>query len=34
MQTVVVVGNSRTFSYGPFLVTPRGYLDKYEVEES
>jgi precorrin-3B C17-methyltransferase len=34
MQTVVIVGNSRTFSYGPFLVTPRGYLDKYDLEES
>lgn len=32
MQTVVIIGNSRTFSYGPFLVTPRGYLDKYDVE--
>ncbi len=29
MQTVVIVGNSRTFSYGAFMVTPRGYLDKY-----
>ncbi len=33
MQTVVIIGNSRTFSHGPFLVTPRGYLDKYDVEE-
>lgn len=30
MQTVVFVGNSRTFSYKSFLVTPRGYLDKYD----
>ena len=34
MQTVVIVGNSRTFAHGPFLVTPRGYLDKYDLEES
>jgi precorrin-3B C17-methyltransferase len=31
MQTVVIIGNSRTFTYGPFLGTPRGYLDKYDV---
>jgi precorrin-3B C17-methyltransferase len=33
MQTVVIVGNSRTFTYGPYMVTPRGYLDKYQVTE-
>ncbi len=33
MQTVIIVGNSRTFTYGPYLVTPRGYLDKYRVVE-
>lgn len=33
MQTVIIVGNSRTFTHGSFMVTPRGYLDKYEVEE-
>jgi len=31
MQTVIIVGNSRTFSHGPFLVTPRGYEDKYDL---
>ncbi len=31
MQTIVIVGNSRTFSYGHYLVTPRGYLDKYDL---
>ncbi len=31
MQTVVIVGNSQTFAYGPYLVTPRGYLNKYQV---
>jgi precorrin-3B C17-methyltransferase len=32
MQTVIIVGNSRTFTHGSFMVTPRGYLDKYDVE--
>jgi len=31
MQTVVIVGNSQTFAHGPYLVTPRGYLNKYQV---
>lgn len=31
MQTVVIVGNSRSFAYGGYLVTPRGYLSKYAV---
>jgi len=34
MQTVVIVGNSQTFTYGPYMVTPRGYLDKYQVAEA
>ena len=33
MQTVIMVGNSKTFTHGSFMVTPRGYLDKYEVED-
>ena len=33
MQTVVIVGNSQTFAYGPYMVTPRGYLSKYQVAE-
>jgi precorrin-3B methylase len=33
MQTVVLVGNSQTFTYGPYMITPRGYLSKYQVEE-
>jgi precorrin-3B C17-methyltransferase len=32
MQTVIIIGNSRTFCHGPFLVTPRGYLDKYDLK--
>jgi precorrin-3B C17-methyltransferase len=31
MQTVIIVGNSRTFTYQSFMVTPRGYSDKYDV---
>jgi len=31
MQTVIIVGNSQTFAYGPYMVTPRGYLTKYQV---
>jgi len=34
MQTVVIVGNSQTFTYGPYMVTPRGYLNKYRVSEA
>jgi precorrin-3B C17-methyltransferase len=32
MQTVLIVGNSRTFTHGSFMVTPRGYSDKYDLE--
>ncbi len=31
MQTLVVVGNSATYAYGPYMVTPRGYLAKYDL---
>jgi precorrin-3B C17-methyltransferase len=31
MQTIVLVGNSQTFQYGDYMVTPRGYLAKYQV---
>jgi precorrin-3B C17-methyltransferase len=33
MQTVVIVGNSQTFAYGSYMITPRGYLSKYQVSE-
>lgn len=33
MQTVVIVGNSRTYVWKGWMVTPRGYLDKYSVGE-
>ena len=29
MQTVVLIGNSRTRIIGDYMVTPRGYLEKY-----
>ncbi len=29
MQTVLLVGNSRTYIWNGWMVTPRGYLDKY-----
>jgi precorrin-3B C17-methyltransferase len=31
MQSVVIVGNSRTYVWNGWMVTPRGYLDKYLV---
>ncbi len=31
MQTVIFVGNSQTFAYGGYMITPRGYLAKYGV---
>ncbi len=31
MQSVVIVGNSRTYVWNGWMVTPRGYLDKYSV---
>ena len=31
MQTMVFVGNSNTFCYDGFMVTPRGYSEKYEI---
>jgi precorrin-3B C17-methyltransferase len=34
MQTIVVVGNSHTHTYGPYMITPRGYLDKYSGQVS
>jgi precorrin-3B C17-methyltransferase len=34
MQTIVVVGNSQTFTYGGYMITPRGYRAKYEGQVS
>ncbi len=34
MQTIVVVGNSQTYTYGDYMITPRGYQDKYRGQVS
>ena len=34
MQTIVIVGNSQTHTYGPYMITPRGYLTKYSDQVS
>jgi precorrin-3B C17-methyltransferase len=34
MQTIVIIGNSRTYTYGPYMITPRGYLEKYKLSEA
>ncbi len=31
MQTTLFVGNSTTMVYCDFMITPRGYSDKYEI---
>ncbi len=31
MQTIVIIGNSQTYAAGDYMITPRGYLDKYEL---
>lgn len=31
MQSTVIIGNSRSFSWRGWFITPRGYSDKYEV---
>ncbi len=32
MQSTVIIGNSKTFRWRDFLITPRGYADKYGLE--
>jgi len=34
MQTIVVVGNSQTFTYSGYMITPRGYRSKYRGQVS
>ena len=34
MQTIVVVGNSQTYTYGVYMITPRGYQNKYSGQVS
>jgi precorrin-3B C17-methyltransferase len=33
MQSIVLVGNSRTYIWDGWMITPRGYLDKYPLQE-
>ena len=33
MQTTVFVGNSTTFAYEGFMITPRGYSKKYDIKK-
>jgi len=32
MTTICLVGNSRTEQLGEWMVTPRGYFEKYELK--
>lgn len=34
MQSTVIVGNSTTFSWNNYMITPRGYRDKYTLDSS
>ncbi len=31
MQSIVIVGNSKTYTWRGWMATPRGYLDKYDI---
>ncbi|MBI5740040.1 MAG: precorrin-3B C(17)-methyltransferase [Nitrospirae bacterium] len=31
MQTTVIIGNSQTFKWGDYLITPRGYEKKFKI---
>lgn len=32
MQSILIIGNSKTYVWKGWMVTPRGYLEKYDVE--
>lgn len=32
MQSTVIIGNSTTFTWNGYMITPRGYRDKYELD--
>ncbi len=34
MQSTVIVGNSTTFTWNGFMITPRGYRDKYKLDKT
>lgn len=33
MQTIIIIGNSQTYTAGDLMITPRGYLQKYSLED-
>jgi precorrin-3B C17-methyltransferase len=33
MQTIIIIGNSQTYEAGGYMITPRGYLNKYELTD-
>ena len=33
MQTIVIVGSSKSYFFGDLMITPRGYMDKYGVNK-
>jgi precorrin-3B C17-methyltransferase len=34
MQSTVIIGNSTTFSWNGYMITPRGYKEKYKLNKS
>ena len=34
MQSILIVGNSRSYVWNGWMVTPRGYLDKYSLSDA
>ncbi len=34
MQSTVIIGNSNTFSWNNYMITSRGYRDKYKLDSS
>jgi precorrin-3B C17-methyltransferase len=34
MQSTVIIGNSTTFSWNGYMITPRGYKDKYKLSKA
>jgi precorrin-3B C17-methyltransferase len=33
MQTIIIIGNSQTYAAGGYMITPRGYLNKYDLDD-
>lgn len=34
MQSTVIIGNSTTFSWNGYMITPRGYKEKYQLDQA